>query len=162
MEAMIGLNQLIFVKALSMRIIDIAARNLAIRWRASMMKTSFGILFALLTTVWTSSTSYSQDAQGRYWYLSYCASCHGESGRGDGRVAKCLTQKPADLTKLSETNGGKFPADRVFEIIDGRREVEVHGSREMPVWGRSVRFSPLRVRTTIRGIVDYLATLQGK
>ena len=84
---MIGLNQLISVKALPMRIIDIAARNLAIPWRASMMKTSFAILFALLATVWASSKSYSQDEQGRYWYLDYCASCHGESGRGDGRVA---------------------------------------------------------------------------
>jgi hypothetical protein len=27
---------------------------------------------------------------GRYWYLNYCASCHGTSGKGDGSVAKVL------------------------------------------------------------------------
>jgi mono/diheme cytochrome c family protein len=126
-----------------------------------MRKRCFGILVALVTTnVLTSSVGYSQE--GRNSYLNYCASCHGESGRGDGRVAKYLTPKPADLTKLSEANGGKFPAVRVFEIIDGRREVEVHGSREMPVWGRTTRLSLATVQSRIRAIVDYLATLQGK
>ena len=95
-------------------------------------------------------------------YLEYCASCHGQLGQGDGRVAKYLTPKPADLTRLSETNGGRFPAERVFEIIDGRREVEVHGSREMPVWGRTTRLSLATVQSRIRAIVNYLATLQGK
>ena len=128
-----------------------------------MRKRSFGILVALLTTtVLTPSAGYSQEAEGRTWYFNYCASCHGESGRGDGRVAKYLTPKPADLTKLAEANGGKFPAERVYEIIDGRREVEVHGSREMPVWGRTTRLSLAMVQARIRAIVDYLATLQGK
>jgi len=128
-----------------------------------MRKRSLGILVALLTaTIFTSSAGYSQEAQGRGLYLDYCASCHGQSGRGDGRVAKYLTPKPADLTKLSEANGGRFPAERVFEIIDGRREVEVHGSREMPVWGRTTRLSLATVQSRIRAIVNYLATLQGK
>jgi len=128
-----------------------------------MRKRSFGILVALLTTtVLTSSEGYSQEAEGRGLYLDYCASCHGQSGRGDGRVAKYLTPKPADLTKLSEANGGRFPAERVFEIIDGRREVEVHGSREMPVWGRTMRLSLATVQSRIRALVNYLATLQGK
>jgi len=127
------------------------------------MRTAVGILVALVTTtVLTPSAGYSQEAEGRTWYFNYCASCHGESGRGDGRVAKYLTPKPADLTKLAEANGGKFPAERVSEIIDGRREVEVHGSREMPVWGRTTRLTLATVQGRIRGIVDYLATLQGK
>ena len=127
-----------------------------------MTKTAIGGLLAILTTVWIPSASYCQDAQGRYWYLSYCASCHGTSGKGDGRVAKFLTQKPADLTKLSDANGGLFPSARIAETIDGRREVEVHGPREMPVWGRAARFAPVMVQTRIRAIVDYIATLQGK
>jgi hypothetical protein len=28
-----------------------------------------------------------------------------------------------------------FPFVRVFEMIDGRLDVAMHGSREMPVWG---------------------------
>ena len=109
------------------------------------------------------SMSYAQaDSDGKYWYLNYCASCHGASGKGDGSIAKALTQKPADLTALSSANGGVFPAARVSETIEGRREILAHGSREMPVWGRATRFAPGMVRARIRAIVDYVATMQGK
>jgi len=109
------------------------------------------------------STGYSQaENDGKYWYLNYCASCHGASGKGDGSIAKALTQKPADLTALSAANGGVFPSARVGETIEGRREILAHGSREMPVWGRATRFAPVMVRARIRAIVNYVATLQGK
>jgi hypothetical protein len=78
-------------------------------------------------------------AQGPDWgksqYLLSCQPCHGTTGRGDGAAAKHLARRPADLTKLSESNGGVFPFVRVFEMIDGRLEVAMHGPREMPVWG---------------------------
>jgi hypothetical protein len=83
---------------------------------------------------------------------------------------------PTDLTKLSAVNGGTFPAESVYETIIGRKVVETHGTREMPVWGPSVfaetkdgsvqQFQaavpgvPGIVR--VRLIVDYIATLQGK
>ena len=120
----------------------------------------------LLVTIWTifsPMVAYCEDGgQGKYWYLSYCASCHGASGKGDGSVARALTQKPTDLTSLSASNGGVFPAARVSEAIDGRREIWAHGSREMPVWGRAARFTPGLMRSRIRVIVDYVATLQAK
>ena len=68
-------------------------------------------------------------------YETYCASCHGLSGRGDGPVAEFIALSTADLTKLSRNNGGKFPAERVAQIIDGRQDVKIHGPRDMPVWG---------------------------
>lgn len=69
-------------------------------------------------------------------YQRYCQNCHGEQGRGDGRISGWLTVKPADLTQLSERNGGVFPEERAIEVIDGRREVDLHGPREMPIWGQ--------------------------
>ena len=42
---------------------------------------------------------------------------------------------PADLTQLSESNEGVFPLERVTRAIDGRKPVELHGPREMPIWG---------------------------
>lgn len=42
-----------------------------------------------------------------------------------------------DLTALAKNNNGVFPFDRVYQIIDGRREVLAHGPRDMPVWGRN-------------------------
>ncbi len=69
-------------------------------------------------------------------YQRYCQSCHGERGRGDGRVGKWLKVPPSDLAGLSERNGGIFPEEKVARIIDGREEVRTHGPRDMPVWGR--------------------------
>lgn len=78
-------------------------------------------------------------SRGWQSYQRYCQNCHGEEGRGDGRIASWLTVQPADLTQLSERNGGAFPEERVIEVMDGRREVELHGAREMPIWGEVFR-----------------------
>ena len=82
--------------------------------------------------------------------------------RATEAFAKVFTQKPADLTALAAANGGAFQASRVIETIDGRREVAAHGPRDMPVWGRSRRFAPAILRSRIRAIIDYVATVQGK
>jgi mono/diheme cytochrome c family protein len=120
-------------------------------------------LISVLATIWMPITGYSQNTDnGKNEYSNHCASCHGQTGKGDGPVAKSLSKAPADLTKLSAANGGVFPAARIYEVIDGRREVGAHGTREMPVWGRAARYAPAIVRDRIRAVVNYIATLQGK
>ncbi len=74
-------------------------------------------------------------AKGRVTFRSYCSSCHGVEGTGNGNLAQYLTVSPADLTLLSRDNNGDFPAERVRQTIDGHQAVRGHGSREMPVWG---------------------------
>jgi mono/diheme cytochrome c family protein len=64
----------------------------------------------------------------------YCASCHGEDGKGDGPKAFGLSKPVPDITTLTQRYGS-FPADRLARLIDGRDIVEGHGDREMPVWG---------------------------
>ncbi|MGA8056305.1 MAG: c-type cytochrome [Burkholderiales bacterium] len=77
---------------------------------------------------------------GKMEYESKCASCHGVSGKGDGPLARGqLTKPPSSLTTLAKQNGGVFPWQRVYEIVDGRAEVAAHGPREMPVWGKEYR-----------------------
>ena len=108
---------------------------------------------------------------GKSTYLASCASCHGVEGRGDGPVAKTLKQRPADLTKLSDANGGVFPLSRVYRVIDGRFEVETHGTREMPVWGELFKpvfplseigngLDEVVVRARILAVIEYVSTLQ--
>lgn len=72
---------------------------------------------------------------GKQEFQHYCATCHGESGRGDGPMAELLRKPPANLTQLSKKNGGQFPFWRIYRTVDGREEVMAHGSRTMPVWG---------------------------
>jgi hypothetical protein len=41
---------------------------------------------------------------------------------------------------LSKNNNGVFPLNAVYEVIDGRKSIKAHGTREMPIWG--LRYTP--------------------
>lgn len=85
----------------------------------------------------TPALVFGQDiSNGQREYEENCATCHGLSGRGDGPLSRYLTRSPPDLTQLAKANQGRFPFEKVYEIIDGRRMLQLHGTREMPVWGR--------------------------
>lgn len=73
--------------------------------------------------------------RGRELYTVYCANCHDPEAEGYGDAVGNLQTLPADLTRLSENNGGEFPVEYVQSTIDGRVLAEAHGPREMPVWG---------------------------
>ena len=72
-------------------------------------------------------------------YRTWCASCHGTQGKGDGPAAAALKKPPADLTQIAKKNGGKFPTEKIQNYIDGTSAVAAHGSRDMPVWGAFFR-----------------------
>jgi mono/diheme cytochrome c family protein len=69
-------------------------------------------------------------------YLNSCAVCHGLDAEGSGPLTDALMKRPPDLTGLAQRNGGRFPYQYVFAVIDGRFDMSSHGDREMPVWGR--------------------------
>ena len=104
---------------------------------------------------------------GREYYLRYCAACHGFDAKGDGPVAPALAAKPSDLTTITQRRNGEFPMDELSEVIDGRKAVTAHGSREMPVWGerfgRDVQGSPTHdqaIRGQILMLLVYLQSIQ--
>ena len=68
-------------------------------------------------------------------FKTYCASCHAVDGKGHGPAAEALKVPPADLTVLSQKNGGKFPAGKVMRVIEGADVIPAHGSSDMPTWG---------------------------
>jgi len=72
---------------------------------------------------------------GQLEYESNCAVCHGSDGAGAGPYAELLTLSVPDLTAIQKNNGGVFPFEKVYEVIDGRQEVKAHGPRDMPIWG---------------------------
>ncbi|MFQ5569168.1 MAG: c-type cytochrome [Rhodothermales bacterium] len=107
-------------------------------------------------------------ASGRVSYEAYCMSCHGAEGKGDGEIAMAgdLAVLPSDLTRLSADNDGVFPLDEVYQTIDGRRVVEGHGSRDMPIWGNiwsDKDGQPVKeeiVQQRINELVEYIRSLQ--
>lgn len=102
---------------------------------------------------------------GAALYRTYCASCHGVSGRGDGPMAEYLRLPPTNLTALAPRHGGTFDHDAVAMAIDGRRRIGSHGPSDMPVWGDAFS-SPLArggdrlLRERVRAIVGHIASLQ--
>ncbi|MBL8381757.1 MAG: c-type cytochrome [Burkholderiales bacterium] len=112
---------------------------------------------------------------GKNEYENACAVCHGALGKGDGPMQTQLTRRVPDLTVLARANNGVFPFDLVYQTIDGRREVGAHGSRDMPVWGRTFRMQssvyfenhPVydresAARSRILALTEYVFRLQGK
>jgi mono/diheme cytochrome c family protein len=107
------------------------------------------------------------DYSGEEIFLKYCAACHGESGRGDGPVARGLVTMVPDLTSLIRKYGG-FPTMLVRDTIDGRgARVDAHGTWTMPVWGYEFWIeeggdvvAQREMKEVIAKLVDYIRSIQ--
>jgi mono/diheme cytochrome c family protein len=77
----------------------------------------------------------ASDSEGERLYQVSCSGCHGANARGNGPVAPLIGAPVPDLTLLAARRGGSFPADEVFQIVDGQADLTAHGPRHMPVWG---------------------------
>lgn len=107
------------------------------------------------------------DYSGEELFERFCASCHGESGRGDGPVARGLSVKVPDLTRISERYG-EFPTTLIRDTIDGRgARIDAHGTRTMPVWGYEFWIeeggdvtAQSQMREIIAKLVDHVRSLQ--
>lgn len=147
------------------------------------MKRSFvGAALAAAVSVCMASTALAQAKPkarvdfGELEYRSSCAVCHGANGKGKGEFNPYLAKPATDLTTLAKANGGVFPLQRVYEVIDGRQTIPSHGTRDMPIWG--LRYSveagtqlqyaevpgpfdtEALVRARILALVEYINRLQ--
>jgi mono/diheme cytochrome c family protein len=89
-------------------------------------------------------------AKGRTLYLKHCESCHGASGKGDGKAARYAARKPHDLTDVALQ--GRFTDGEAFwKISTGRRE---EGDVIMPAFAANIPLEDDRWR-----LVHYVRTL---
>ncbi|HKZ80392.1 MAG TPA: c-type cytochrome [Pyrinomonadaceae bacterium] len=127
-------------------------------------------LYAALMLVSTLSAQNTKEGQrqrsgyvvkGEKLFTQYCAACHGKDAKGNGPAASSLKQQPADLT-LIQKKGEKFPSDRVSTFIDGEKDVPVHGSRVMPVWGTIFRRTKgeLGQKGDVYALMRYVQSIQ--
>ncbi len=136
---------------------------------------SFGMVATVVlgTTVGAIAQDIPENAQaGAAEFANSCASCHGADARGAGFLTRLFRGvDPGDLTQLAANNGGQFPTDRVYQVIDGRAEVAAHGDRRMPVWGDRYwetamseygpdEFNQQRARNRVLELVFYLQAIQ--
>jgi mono/diheme cytochrome c family protein len=105
-------------------------------------------------------------ASGQEMFINYCAVCHGKDGKGGGPAADALKVVPANLSVLSQKNGGKFPTNHVGSILRGDASLAAHGSQEMPVWGpifwKMSQGNAGEVQQRIANLSKYIESLQVK
>lgn len=112
-------------------------------------------------------TAIANNDRGRKLYLQYCASCHGVDAKGHGPVAPYLRTPLPDLTQIQKSDG-KFPFLHIRHVIAGEigtTETDVHGTREMPVWGRVFRHKrgDNNVATLdVNALTTYIESIQQK
>lgn len=105
-------------------------------------------------------------ASGKQMFTEYCATCHGIDGKGNGPAAVALKTPPPDLTMLTQHNGGKFPANKVFEVIKGDNASPAHGNKDMPIWGdvftAMSHGTSTEVQQRISNLTGYVEGIQAK
>ena len=72
--------------------------------------------------------------EGKQWYESYCAICHGDNADGRGPMADSLETAPPSLIYIAKRRDGNFPDDEVAKMIAGMESVPGHQVGEMPAW----------------------------
>jgi mono/diheme cytochrome c family protein len=124
-----------------------------------------GLVVGTLIT-WAGTAGAQQNvSDSRHLFTTYCASCHGATGKGDGAVAPHLNPRPANLTLIAKRNNGVFPSEKITMIVDGRERVKPHGNTQMPVWGdafsrTSEGSDKAGVAAKIQAVVQYLESIQ--
>ena len=83
--------------------------------------------------VWGSSASAERgnDANGKKLYLTYCFTCHGKEGKGDGYAASYQPVKPRNLT--NDASMSTRTDQQLFGAISGG-STTMHGPLVMPAW----------------------------
>jgi len=122
------------------------------------------------SAAWSAGTEEGQaqaqpGSAGADLFRTYCIVCHGQTGVGDGPLASSLRRKPANLTEIAKRNGGEYPSQLIFRVIDGRQPVRGHGGPDMPTWGdafsRTIEGGDEQsVRERIDALVKYLESIQ--
>ncbi|MDF3413086.1 c-type cytochrome [Sulfitobacter sp. M57] len=109
-----------------------------------------------------------EPSEGQAFFAQNCASCHGNSGRGNGPVSADLTPKPSDLTVLARGNGGTFPTARALSYIWGD-PADNHLTRVMPEFGPAMADDLVPVEVdgvltptprALAGLLGYLESIQ--
>ena len=131
------------------------------------------IASGICLAVGTASAQVSQPSTAKKDFVLHCADCHGIDGKGKGPATEVIPGfQPANLTLLTKNNGGQFPRQEVYDVIDGRKRMSGHfdPDTDMPLWG--LTFQPEgrefskeaeeKVKARIAGLVAYIEGIQEK
>jgi mono/diheme cytochrome c family protein len=97
-------------------------------------------------------------AAGKIIYTTNCASCHGETGKGDGPVGQVLQPPPRNFAvgefKFDTDKDGKVGTDADLTNVITKGAGAFGGNQMMAAWGGML--SP----TDIANVIAYIRTLK--
>jgi mono/diheme cytochrome c family protein len=96
----------------------------------SRLSVVFAVLFAGTLAFTPSPVAAAED--GAALYKTYCVTCHGETGKGDGAASASLTPKPADF---SDAAFWKTRDDAAVKKVIKEGGAAVGKSAMMIAWG---------------------------
>jgi mono/diheme cytochrome c family protein len=141
--------------------------------RLAILAVSFAVGFVASAQTHAKTGPRADIAAGKELYHQHCSVCHGVDGKGTpARVGGIYDPqsieperrvRPADLTTLSEKNGGTFPAERVRNAIFNKDSVRAHGTPEMPAWGNVfylLKDRPKLLEKRVRDLTAYIESIQ--
>jgi len=73
------------------------------------------------------------EGQGKHLFAQYCATCHGDEGRGDGQNASNLNPPPPDLTSPKNARDAAY-----LRRVIAQGSAAIGRSPLSPPWGRSL------------------------
>jgi mono/diheme cytochrome c family protein len=99
---------------------------------------------------------------GKEIFDKHCAVCHGPGG--NIRLADQHNPKTPDLRTIAERSPhGRLPRIMLAEIIDGRRIMQAHGTRTMPIWGEQLDAEDSgSADEKVDALVKYIESIQTK
>lgn len=123
-----------------------------------------------VAAVWGAATSRERLAEGRRLYSDNCAACHGETGRGDGVMAKSLTAGPAASPAVGEHTGMPgMSGHGTVAPTDFTNRRNMLGASAAFLQGKIIRggmgtgmpyWGPIFTESQLWALVDYLWTFQ--
>lgn len=113
-----------------------------------------GVTFVAIVIAGPGLARAQSAAEGQKLYMTYCSSCHGDKGRGDGAAGKALPVKPADHTDGKLMNS---LSDEFLMTIIAKGGAAVDKSSFMPAWGGVLKDNQLQdLLAYIRSIANPL------
>ena len=91
---------------------------------------------------------------GAQLFKTWCASCHGLTGQGNGALAPMLKQAVPDLTQLAAKNGGVYPTTASVESSTGRRSHRARRHRRADLAPPFVQTAAAIANLSVRARID--------
>ena len=115
---------------------------------------------ALVLAIAPSAALAADLAKGKETFKMICATCHGESGKGDGPGGQGIQPPPRDFTKgdfkFDANKNGKAGEDADLKLVISKGAAEFGGSPLMTPWAGTLSDAD------IDNVIAVIRSLKGK